>query len=161
MSAGRADFRHEHGEAADAEGRQAQTRAWAIRRGDFADRYVLFRDRGRRLCGGCGWGGLRLGRVRDAEVVVALALLGDEGIDDLRAEFGRVRTPIAVLPEHSDDDIWVAARCHADEPGVGSGPDAAAGTGQRSMAHDLGSASLADEVDSFQVGGVSRIEWPR
>ncbi|MCU1248095.1 MAG: methyltransferase type 12 [Edaphobacter sp.] len=49
--------------------------------------------------GGRGWlrgGGLR--GVGDAEVVVVFALLGDEGIDDLRGELGGVVAPVSMLP---------------------------------------------------------------
>src|SRR5439155_25154426 len=95
--------------------------------------------------GQAGGGGLR--GVRDAEVVVAFALLGDEGVDDLRGELGGVVAPVAVLPENRYDDVGVAAGSHSYEPGVGG---CAFGRAVFYASGDnIGGSRLASEVDTI------------
>jgi hypothetical protein len=92
-----------------------------------------------------------LGGLGDAEVAGLGALLGYEGVDDLRCELGGVVAPVAVLPQDGNHDIRVAARGHAYEPGVGQGVVALVGAGERVVADDLRGAGLAGEVDPFKM----------
>src|SRR6266550_3736856 len=120
------------------------------------DRYALFGRWGGGFRGGrcgrgrLGGGGLR--GVRDAEIVVALALLGDEGVDDLRGELGGVVAPVAVLPENRYDDVGVAAGSHSYEPGVGDCAFVRAVF--YASADNIGGAGLAGEVDTIKMRDV-------
>ncbi len=60
-----------------------------------------------------------------------------------------------MLAQHGNDDVWIAARRHAHEPGVGAGVTGSQAGGAGAMVHDLRGAGLAGEVDAFQVDGRS------
>ena len=58
-----------------------------------------------------------------------------------------------MLAQHGDDDVGIAARSHADEPGVGALVLLAQAGGAGAVADDLGGAGFAGEVDAFQMDG--------
>jgi hypothetical protein len=58
-----------------------------------------------------------------------------------------------VLAEDGDDDVGIAARGHADEPGVGAGVTGEQMVAGDAVVDDLGGSGLAGEVDAFEVGG--------
>src|ERR1700722_3780381 len=102
-----------------------------------------------------GWlGPRRLRRCGDADVIVALALLVHVSVDDLRGKLRGVVAPVSVLPQDRDDDVRIAPRGHADEPGVGYGAVALVGAGERVVTDHLGGSGLAREVDPIEMRGV-------
>ena len=71
----------------------------------------------------------------------------------LGGEFGRVRAPVAMLPEDRDDEFRVAAGNHAHKPAIGPCVHARAHAFDGLVAGHLRAAGLAGEIDPFQVRG--------
>jgi hypothetical protein len=119
------------------------------------------------VCLGVGAFGLRVGRVGNGpdgahfgwgfglgwlgQIIGQAALLFNIGGDHFGADAGRVVAELAILPEDGDYQLRIAAGRDADKPDVGIGGMALGGLTQSFMAHDLGGARFAAEIDTLKM----------
>ncbi len=94
---------------------------------------------------------LDLLRLLRDEIVVEHALLVDVGGDDARGETAGELAMLSGFEEHANGDVGIAARSEADEPGVVFDGMGVAEFGGEGVAHGLGAASLAGEIDAFEM----------
>ena len=99
----------------------------------------------------------RLRRWRRLQIVLKAPLLIDKGFNHLRRQVRGACTPAAMLPEHRDDDIWVAPRSHADKPGIGTAI-LVLGYGRRAkgVVQYLRGAGFPRKINAFQMRCMGR-----